>query len=120
MAHLGMIVSKNPREYWILHEIIVGTPSQGVQVHKVVKVADLSPLSHHENKSHKLIHRKVPVISRLSQSTNAQFASDTTVYTTPQLCFVLSRTLFSPKFLLEPPVKLSLLGTQFDKPLATQ
>lgn len=49
-AHLGVVVCKDPGKHGVLHEVAVGPSRQGVQVHEVLKVADLSPLPGRENK----------------------------------------------------------------------
>ena len=46
---LGVIVCEDPGEHWILHQIIVAPPRQGVETHQILEVGDLSPhpaLSH--------------------------------------------------------------------------
>lgn len=50
MAHLGMVVCKDPRKHWVLHEVAVRPSRQRIQVHEVLKVADLSPLPGHEKR----------------------------------------------------------------------
>lgn len=50
MAHLGLVVCKDPRKHWVLHEVAVCPSRQRIQVHEVLKVADLSPLPGHEKK----------------------------------------------------------------------
>ena len=41
-TYLGGVVGQDPGEHWILHVVIVGPPSQGVEVHEVLEVADVS------------------------------------------------------------------------------
>lgn len=36
--HFCLVVSKDPGEDWILHQIVVGSPSDCVQVHQILKV----------------------------------------------------------------------------------
>ena len=37
-----LIVSKNPREYWVLHQVIVWPTSKSVEVHQILEIGDLS------------------------------------------------------------------------------
>lgn len=37
-SHFCLVVSKDPGEDWILHQIIVRSPSDCVQVHQILKV----------------------------------------------------------------------------------
>ena len=43
--YLALIVSQNPGEDWILHEVVVGATSQCVQLHQVLEVGHLSILN---------------------------------------------------------------------------
>ena len=43
-THLSGIVGQHPWEDWVLHEVIVGSPCQCVEVHQVLEVGNLSIL----------------------------------------------------------------------------
>lgn len=42
--HLRVVVGQDPGKDWVLHQVVVGSASQRVQVHQVLEVTDLSSL----------------------------------------------------------------------------
>lgn len=51
-VHLGVVVCENPGEDGVLHEVIVGSAGQGVQVHQILEVADFTSLRKHNKEKH--------------------------------------------------------------------
>lgn len=43
-VYLGVVVREDPREDRVLHEVVVGSARQGVQVHQILEVADFTSL----------------------------------------------------------------------------
>ena len=44
MSYLTLVIGQHPGEYGVLHEVIVGTTRQSVQINQVLEVRDLSIL----------------------------------------------------------------------------
>lgn len=40
-TYLRAVVGQDPGKHWILHVVIVGPPSHGVEVHEILKIADV-------------------------------------------------------------------------------
>lgn len=55
--HLWVVIGQDPGEHRILHQVVVGASGQGVQMHQVLEVTDLSSLQNTNAHKHMLLSR---------------------------------------------------------------